>query len=372
MMRIIMIIPILLFAFVFSAPNVAASVQVSAKSAVLIDQATGRVLYEKNANEKSLIASITKIMTAIVAIESGDLKEHVKVSNRAIGTEGSSIYLRKEDQFTLEELIYGLMLRSGNDAAVAISEQVGGSEEGFVHLMNEKASWIGMTDTHFDNPHGLDSDTHYSTAYDMAKLMKYAMDNEIFTEISGAESFKANDRDYAWHNKNKLLTSYYDYCIGGKTGYTKAAGRTLVTSAEKDGQRLIAVTLNAPNDWQDHIQMFEWGFDTFDQEKLQSIGIYSYKDKSNGNIINGKITENVIYPLKNEEMNQVETKTFISSSTDNTAGHFGKKVFYLDGKQIAETVIYHVDKQIEKETDHNHFWTEVWSSFSRFLGDQDD
>src|SRR5699024_8604138 len=142
----------------------------------------------------------------------------------AVYTEGSSIYLQEGDRFTLEELVYGLMLRSGNDAAVAISEHVGESEEGFVYLMNEKARWLGMSNTHFDNPHGLDSETHYSSAYDMAILMRYASQNETFQKISSAKEYKPEGRSYSWKNKNKLLTQLYQYCTGGKTGFTKAAG----------------------------------------------------------------------------------------------------------------------------------------------------
>ena len=200
-------------------------------------------------------------MTAIIAIESGKMKEKVTVSREAIYTEGSSIYLEQGEKMTLEDLVYGLMLRSGNDAAVAIAEHVGGSVEGFVYLMNEKAKWLGMTNTHFDNPHGLDSDNHYSSAYDMAILMRYAMNNEKYREISGTSSYKSERRTYSWINKNKLLTQYYEYCTGGKTGFTKKTGRTLVSTASKDGMDLIAVTLNAPDDWKDHIHMYEWGFE---------------------------------------------------------------------------------------------------------------
>ncbi|SER14458.1 D-alanyl-D-alanine carboxypeptidase [Gracilibacillus ureilyticus] len=368
-MRKVIIIPVLLFTLVFSALEVKADVNVSADSAILIDQSTGRVLFEKNADEKSLIASITKIMTAIVAIESGDLSDNVKISNHAIGTEGSSIYLTKDDQFTLEELIYGLMLRSGNDAAVAISEQVGGSEEGFVHLMNEKASWIGMTNTHFDNPHGLDSDTHYSTAYDMALLMSYAMENDTFAKISGTTSFKADGRDYAWANKNKLLTSLYDYCNGGKTGYTKAAGRTLVTSAEKNGHTLIAVTLNGPNDWNDHIQMYEWGFKTFAQTEIQSKGIFPFEKKA-GEVIHGEINRDVYYPLREGEFEHIETKTFLTENDPSIDSHFAKKVYYLNDEKIAETSIYRVS-DTEKEEDHYNFWSGMLSAISHLFGDHD-
>lgn len=238
---------------------------VSAVNAVLIDENTGEILVEKNAHEKQKIASITKIMTAIIAIESGRMNEQVKISKQAVYTEGSSIYLKQGQKVLLKDLVYGLMLRSGNDAAVAISEYVGGSVEGFVYLMNEKARWIGMTNTDFENPSGLDGEEHYSTAYDMALLMQYAMGNKTFEKVTGTEMYQSDSWDYAWQNKNKLLTTLYEYCTGGKTGYTKSAGRTLVSTASKDGIDLIAVTLQDPNDWIDHINLFKWGFEHADK-----------------------------------------------------------------------------------------------------------
>ncbi|MCT1903266.1 D-alanyl-D-alanine carboxypeptidase family protein [Oceanobacillus sojae] len=249
-----------------------AAPDVSAQQAVLIEQSSGRVLFEKNADEQASIASITKVMTAIIAIESGKMNEKVTVSRNAIYTEGSSIYLEQGEEMSLTDLVYGLMLRSGNDAAVAIAEHVGGSEEGFVYLMNEKAKWLGMKNTHFDNPHGLDSETHYSSAHDMAILMQYAMENPIFQEISGSKRYISENRSYYWQNKNKLLTIFYEYCTGGKTGYTKQTGRTLLTTAEKDGMKLIAVTLDAPDDWQDHMSMFEWGFEQFEMKEVDQNG----------------------------------------------------------------------------------------------------
>ncbi|TQS74451.1 D-alanyl-D-alanine carboxypeptidase [Ornithinibacillus gellani] len=245
---------------------------VSAQQAVLLDAKSGRVLYEKAAHEKRPIASITKIMTAILAIESGKMDDMVTTSRKAIYTEGSSIYLEQGEKMKLEDLIYGLMLRSGNDAAIAISEHVAGSEEGFVYLMNEKARWLGMTNTSFANPHGLDEENHYSTAYDMALLMQYAMQNKVFSKVSNTEMYRAKTRSYSWLNKNKLLTSYYKYCTGGKTGFTKISGRTLVSTAHVDGKDLIAVTLRAPDDWNDHIQLFEYGFQTLEDQALEEKG----------------------------------------------------------------------------------------------------
>lgn len=367
-MRFAITIICLVFGGLLLSPAVEAQteINVSAESAVLIDQTSGRVLYEKNAHNQSLIASITKIMTAIVAIESGELDSQVSISDNAIGTEGSSIYLRSEDQFTLEELIYGLMLRSGNDAAVAISEHVGGSLEGFVHLMNEKAHWIGMTNTHFSNPHGLDSEDHYSTAYDMGLLMKYAMENDTFQKISGAKSFRANDRDYSWQNKNKLLTRYYEYCTGGKTGFTKAAGRTLVTTAQKDGQTLIVVTLNAPDDWQDHIRLYEWGFEHYPLEEIQSEGEYSYENKKDEGLTNGWISDDVLYPLTDSEIKNLSSKVFLTTEA-LAFDQIGKKIFYLDGgEKIAETAIYQEEVNEEK----SGFWQATLDTFQTLLGEK--
>lgn len=264
-------------------------VNVSAEAAILLEQSTGDVLYEKNAHNKQQIASITKVMTAIIAIELGELNDIAKTSRRAIYTEGSSIYLEQGEKMTIEDLLYGLMLRSGNDSAIAISEHIGGSMEGFVHLMNEKAKWLGMTNTHFANPHGLTDENHYSTAYDMAILMQYAMDNKEFRKISGTKSYQAANRTYYWQNKNKFLTKYYKYSTGGKTGFTKKSGRTLITTAEKDEMELIAVTLNAPDDWNDHTTLYEWGFDNHNKQPSHLTVIKEEKITDAGNLLTDAI-----------------------------------------------------------------------------------
>ncbi|WP_265416595.1 D-alanyl-D-alanine carboxypeptidase family protein [Alkalihalobacillus deserti] len=248
---------------------------VSAQAAVLIEQESGRVLYGKNENTPMRIASITKIMTAILAIESGKMNEMVKVTSRAEGTEGSSLYLRAGEKIKLEDLVYGLMLRSGNDSAVAIAEHVGGSLEGFIYLMNEKAKEIGMNNTMFQNPHGLDDhEDHYSSAYDMALLTQYAMGSDQYRTIVSTKSYRVDGEQIrVWRNKNRLLTELYKYSTGGKTGYTKRAKRTLVSTAKKDGTNLIAVTLNAPSDWHDHMNLFNWAFNAYTMEVLVEEGI---------------------------------------------------------------------------------------------------
>lgn len=266
-MKVLFVFIILILSIFFLPSNGQAAPSISANNAVLIEQDTGEILYEKKAFEERPIASITKIMTAILAIESGKMEEETVVSRKAIYTEGSSIYLEQGEKIKVKDLVYGLMLRSGNDAAVAIAEHIGESEEGFIFLMNNKATWLGMNNSHFMNPHGLDAEEHYSSAYDMAILTQYAMHNETFKEISGTTSYLSDNRSYSWRNKHRLVTGYYPHATGGKTGYTRRTGRTLVTTAEKEGVSLIAVTLNAPNDWNDHIQLMEWGFDKVNQER---------------------------------------------------------------------------------------------------------
>ena len=224
------------------------AVSTSATASILVDVDSGRVLYEHNADRQMLIASTTKILTALVAIREGNLSDTVKVSREAAYTEGSSMYLKEGEQLTLETLLYGLMLCSGNDAAVAVAQHVGGSTEAFVAMMNETARELGMSNSSFANPNGLDAETHFSTARDMAVLACAAMNNETLVRIVSTKSVTIGGRTMTNHNK---LLSYQEGCLGLKTGFTKAAGRTLVSCAERNGQRLVAVTLQDGNDWAD-------------------------------------------------------------------------------------------------------------------------
>ncbi|WP_243740001.1 D-alanyl-D-alanine carboxypeptidase family protein [Aureibacillus halotolerans] len=242
---------------------------VSAETAVLMDLESQRMLFGKQPHKQMRIASITKIMTALLAIESTKWDEEVTVSALATRQEGSSLYLQQGEKIKLKHLVYGLMLRSGNDAAVAIAEHVGGSVDGFVFMMNQRARQIGMTNTIFNNPHGLDDhEEHFSTAFDMALLTREAMKNDQFREVSSTKLYQVKDPDGPWNrvwkNKNKLLTTLYPHSTGGKTGFTKRARRTLVSTAEKEGEPLVVVTLNASSDWADHQALFEWGFSQFD------------------------------------------------------------------------------------------------------------
>ena len=242
---------------------------VSAQRCILVDAQTGRVLYEKNPDEQGLIASTTKIMTALVVCEQCNVLDRMRIPKEAVGIEGSSMYLQEGEVLTVQELLYGLMLRSGNDAAVALAIYCGGTVEGFAEMMNDKARILGMTNSHFENPNGLDSPGHYSTARDLAILTQYAMKNPIFSKTVSTKSVTVGNR--VLKNHNKLLWQV-DGADGVKTGYTKAAGRILVSSAQREGRRLICVTMNAPNDWQDHSALLEEGFSRFSIRKIVEEG----------------------------------------------------------------------------------------------------
>ncbi len=250
-------------------PQPLSALELSANSAILIEASTGQVIYEKDADTKRPMASTTKIMTALVAIESGDISREITVDAAAAGVEGSSIYLCAGDKITLESLIWALMLESANDAAAAIAIGVAGSVEAFADMMNTKAAELGLTSTHFTNPHGLSDDEHYTTARELAMLTAAAMENETFRQIVATDKYRISygDTVRALNNHNKMLR-IYEGAVGVKTGFTKASGRCLVSAAERDGMTLIAVTLGAPDDWDDHTAMLNLGFATLERVTL--------------------------------------------------------------------------------------------------------
>lgn len=351
-----------------------AQISVNSYSAIVMDQKSGRVFFEKNSHEKRRIASITKIMTAIIAIESGKLEETVTVSHNATRAEGSSVYLQEGEKIKLEDLVYGLMLRSGNDAAVAIAEHVGGSIEGFVYLMNEKASQIGMLNTNFANPHGLDdNENHYSTAFDMAMLTKYAMENEIYREISGTKVYRTpdpkGDWQRTWTNKNKLVTGLYKYSTGGKTGYTKRAKRTLVSTASKDGMDLIAVTLNTPSstDWNEHISMFDYVFDSFEYYHVVSDGnIKKIEDSVYEN--RAYLNNEYIYPIQDDEKDKFKINYRLikpnkkwAKDKGNIPTIIGKTEIYFDHELVHTLPIYYKNDE-KKEKSTFDFFKQIFGS----------
>jgi D-alanyl-D-alanine carboxypeptidase len=244
---------------------------ISAQAAVVMAD-DGRVLYNKNGNSRMLIASTTKIMTAIVAIENADLADEVEIKPEYCAVEGSSMYLQAGENYGVRELLLGLLLVSGNDAALALANHVAGSTEAFVDMMNAKAQELGMTGTSFANPHGLNASEHYSTALDMAKLMAYCMQSETFEELSSTKSCVIKGLTLV--NHNRLLSSLQG-CNGGKTGYTMAAGRCLVSSCERNGLQLICVTLSDPDDWNDHAKLYDWAYSQYELEDVLSNRSYS-------------------------------------------------------------------------------------------------
>ncbi|MCC3373469.1 D-alanyl-D-alanine carboxypeptidase [Cohnella sp. REN36] len=304
-----------------------------AKATAVIDVTSGRILFSDHGDDRMLIASLTKIMTAIVAIEHGKLKDVVKISSRAAGVEGSSIYLKAGEKMTLQDLLYGLMLRSGNDAATAIAEHVGGSVDGFAYLMNRKAEEIGLTNSHFVNPSGLDHKDHYSSANDLAKLTAYAMHNDTFREIVKTKEKKADGRDYEWLNKNKMLR-FYEGADGVKTGYTKQALRCLVSSATRYGQQIVVVTLNDGDDWADHQRLLDYGFANYPLQEVvgsdEGVAGYPFRTASAFR-----------YPFAAGERDQVRIHLtpYASGGVDYALGYRGKLTFRLDGQTLGSVLL---------------------------------
>ncbi|MFA6947659.1 MAG: D-alanyl-D-alanine carboxypeptidase family protein [Eubacteriales bacterium] len=254
---------------------VSAELSVSAESAILIEASSGAVIYEKDAHTRRPMASTTKIMTALVALCNSDIGRMVTVSADAVGIEGSSIYLAAKEKLSMENLLYAVMLESANDAAAAVAIDVAGSLSAFAELMNAKAAELGLCDTHFTNPHGLDDAEHYTTAAELAVIAAAAMKNDTFRTI--VSTYKrviplgGDDGARLLLNHNKML-KLYDGATGIKTGFTKKSGRCLVSAAERDGVELIAVTLSAPDDWNDHSIMFDYGFGEYERILLTREG----------------------------------------------------------------------------------------------------
>ncbi|MBZ4665836.1 D-alanyl-D-alanine carboxypeptidase family protein [Mahella sp.] len=336
--------------------------QTSASAAALMEVETGRVLYGKDADKRYPMASTTKIMTAITAIEYGDLSDIVEVSDNASGVEGSSIWLEVGERLTLEDLLYGLMLRSGNDAAVAIAEHVGGSVEKFVDIMNQKAKMIGAKNTHFANPHGLPDEDHYTTAYNLALITAYAMKNPIFKQIVSTKyrkiPWEGHQWDRAMQNKNKLLWKY-EGANGVKTGYTKEAGRCLVAAAYRNGMQLVAVVLNDDPMWEDSMALLDYGFDNFSMyealpkdETIIDVPVLKGKEDK----VALKTARAVVIPATDEEINRLRVEFHYPPAIEapiTTGKDYGTAEVLLDGQTIAATKLIAVqdvkDKNYSRE-----------------------
>ncbi len=332
---------------------------ISAKAAIVMDQETGRVLYEKNPHEKLPMASTTKIMTLLVALEKGNLNDIATVSKRAASVGGSSIWLSPGEKIDMESLLYGLMLNSGNDAATAIAEHIGGSVENFIEIMNQKAREIGAYNTHFVTPSGLDIgiDDHYTTAYDLALITRYAFRYPKFAEIVSTKEktipWEGREWDRYLRNKNKLLW-IYEGADGVKTGFTNKAGRCLVSSASREGRRFIAVVLNSPPMWEDSMKILDYAFSKYKPYKVLEKGELIKKIKVEGgkeNSVSVVSERECIIPALEDEKQDVNLEFHFPKSVKAPVEK-GEKIGYVTVK-IGEEKICDVNcvalKKVEQE-----------------------
>ena len=330
-------------------------------SSIVMDIDTNRILYEENKDDQRLIASITKIMTAIIVIENNpNLDKKVTITDDILTMYGTSIYLEVGEEMTIRNLLYGLILRSGNDAALALAIETSKTEENFVKLMNKKAKELNMKNTIFENSHGLDEETkNKSTSYDMAILSSYAYKNPIYQEISSTKKYqtKTKNKSYIWYNRNKLLTNY-KYATGGKNGYTPSAGKTLVTTASKNKLNLTVVTLNETNEYELHKSLYEQTFNNYKN--------YTIIDKNNfyidKNFYNEEtyIKESFIYPLKENELKEITTRVDLVQEKDKV----GQISIYLKNNKIGEVSIYKKETIKKEESLFKKFFTKLKSLFT--------
>lgn len=335
-----------IFNIIFSAD--AASLQVSAKSAVLICADTAQILYECNAKEKLPMASTTKIMTALLAVENVSMQTEITIGNEVLNVDGSSLGLKPGDKVCMYDLLVGLMLSSGNDAANAVAVAVSGTVDAFVDLMNCRAASLGMQDTVFVTPSGLDEDNHYSTACDMALLTREALRNEVFADIVSqyTATIYINNKRIWLKNHNRLLQSYSGL-IGVKTGFTKKSGRCLVTAAERDNIRLIAVTLSAPDDWNDHRNLLDYGFTV-----AESFSVYESAPQYNIDVVGGAESSVACVPCFN--LTYTSNQALSDLQLQVTAAPFvyapvkkgdivGTITCYYNGRQVSQSPLCAAD-----------------------------
>lgn len=347
------------------------ALDVSAGAAVLYCADNGEVYFSKNENNRVRPASTTKIMTALITLEFAQINnKKVKFTEEMI-SEGSSMYLKKGEVVTLRDLAVGMLLCSGNDAANAAAIAISGSKEKFSVLMNRKARKIGMKNTNFVTPSGLDDDNHYTTAYDMAILMNEAMKNTSFKSITAKRSetvkfIKPSNKITTYSNHNRLLSTY-GYCIGGKTGYTDAAGRCLVTAAEKDGLTLIAVTMNDRSDWADHTAMYNYGFENYRMKKLNDseffIDVPTVGGIKNKTTVGGVGESGIV--LKAEDFSKIKRKIIMDNflyAPLKREQKVGEIVYYLNDNKVAVHKITVVTKNNSKIENKN-----IWESIKGFF-----
>ena len=345
------------------------AISTSAKASILINADTGEVIYSQNQNEKLPMASTTKIMTALLLCEEGNMEKGITVTPQMVKVEGTSMGLLGGDKVTYKALLYGMLLASGNDAANVTAYALGGTIDGFVNMMNQRAKELGLNNTHFETPSGLDGDEHYTTAEDLANLARVCMDNPLFKE---AASTKAITLEYGnppyrrtLTNHNKLL-KIFEGAAGVKTGFTKKAGRCLVSCAEREGKRVIAVTLKDPNDWEDHINLLNYGLEkvkttVITPEKTDfSISVISSQNQS----VEVKIEEYTVSSLDTSGFScEVNLPTFLYAPVKE-GDVIGSVVYYKNKTQIARRDIK-ASQNIEKNSPKKSFWEKYKESFKK-------
>lgn len=344
---------------------------VSAASAILIEAQTGTVLFEKNADQHRAMASTTKIMTALLTIEAGDPDREFTVDPLAIRVEGTSMGLREGDRVSRRDLLYGILLPSGNDAANAAAVSVSGSIPAFVELMNRRAQELGLADTHFVTPSGLDADGHYTTARDLASLTAFAMKDELFREVVSCQSAEVEFGNPPYkrtlYNSNKMLKRY-DGAIGVKTGFTDNARRCLVSAAQRGGVTLVAVTLNAGDDWNDHTKMLDHGF-TQVQAYPADVGCSCrVAVAGTGNSV-GVYARSATLPLTAEQRGIVTRKVLLPNfvyGTVEKGDRLGEIQFQLDGETVLECPLY-ADSTVEVPGESPGFFREILARLGVFV-----
>ena len=334
---------------------------ISAQKAVVLDTATERILYGKDSDSRSLIASTTKIMTGYIIARRCNVLDRFRIPKEAVGIEGSSMYLQEGEVLTIQELLYGLMLHSGNDAAVALAIYCAGTVEGFVDLMNETAVSLGLSGTHFANPHGLDAPEHYSTAEDLAKLAAAAMEDPVFAMTVSTKTVQAGERYLRNHNK---LLWQVEGADGVKTGYTRAAGRLLVSSATRNGRRLIAVTINAPDDWRDHAALLEEGFSCFEVKRVisngESVGMVEIAGGQSGRV-ELLADSDFDYALAGDEIPEILLPgpgfvyAPVAAGADAGCAHI-----CIDGKSVGKLPLVYGDTVEKQPEEEKSFWQRLF------------
>ncbi len=343
------------------------AISTSARAAIVISGDTGEVIYSQNAEEKLPMASTTKIMTALILCEQGDMEKVITVTDQMVRVEGTSMGLLAGDKVSYKALLYGMLLASGNDAANVTAYALGGTIDGFVKMMNDKAEELGLLNTHFETPSGLDGDEHYTTAYDLAMLAKVCMENPLFYEAASSKSATLEYGNPPYRrtltNHNKLLKTY-DGAVGVKTGFTKKSGRCLVSCAERDGKRIIAVTLKDPDDWQDHATLLDYGF-----SKVKRVEISPEKREYEIPVVSAA-SESLRVNVDDFSVNTLDEKGF-SYEINLPAfvyapikkGEVIGNITYYKNNVLIESQEIKATESVESNAPKKDFWDSTWDNF---------